>query len=172
MDKSVINKKTKIKNKNKKVRETYGNIPRVLSSAGKLCTAFPSSHSQTSTTSSPTLRTCRAKTQNESLPLELSVSGSMARSFPFPLTFALVVVGGLVVSFSSTLSLPPAPTHGMGRITALGRHPFRTNCLFPASLASSATSSGASRSGCTASATGGEHIRSAGPRGMKTMALW
>jgi len=77
VDKRVINSK-------KKVRETHGNILGVLSSAGKLCTALPSSHSQASTTS-PALKSCRAKSPNESVPPELSVSRLGRRRGPFRL---------------------------------------------------------------------------------------
>lgn len=39
---------------------------------------------------------------------------------PFPLGFTLVVVRGLFISFSSTFSFPPGPTHSTSRRTALG----------------------------------------------------
>ena len=49
----------------KRKKESKKNIPGVLSSAGKLCTAFLSSHSQPSTSSSATLRSHRVKEGGE-----------------------------------------------------------------------------------------------------------
>jgi len=148
VDKRVIN--------SKKVRGTHGNILGVLSSAGKLCTAFPSSHSQASTTS-PALRSCRAKSPNEGVPPESSVSRLGRRWGPSRLLLLDVLPASSCAQHQPQNSVRPSP--------------FRANRpSFPASLASSATSSGAR--GGTASASKGGHIRSAGPRGRKTMTLW
>lgn len=136
------NKRLKVKKKEQDKRKTHENKCGLSMSAGRLCTAFPSSHSQPRTTSSLALRSRSANTPNVRVSSSESV---LSLFFFFPLSL-LSFFTLSVLSFSDdSLALDSsfALRHSKGLNTAFGRHPLRAKRpSSPTTLASRAMSSG------------------------------
>lgn len=136
------NKKIGVKKREQKERKTHENKCGLSMSAGRLWTAFPSSHSQPRTTSSLALRSRSANTPNVRVSSSESVL-SFFFFFPFSLLSFLTLSGPSFSDDSFALDSSFALGHSKGLRTAFGRHPLRAKRpSSPTTLASRATSSG------------------------------